>query len=143
MDTLNVFNVVKRPDKYQGKKDDEIVLDEHEKQLFQVYLAEFDLYERVWLLKEEKEKLTEFEWLLWIMYLETMSHHWLFRYCFNQTRMIFDSNFMMFVRENIIEPQLKKENATDKIKGMAETEYEKEYHEKIIWPAEVTYENIS
>jgi hypothetical protein len=130
-ETLEIFDVVKMPDKYNDKKGDEIVLEQSEKRLFQVYLAEFDLYERVWLLKEEKGKLTEYEWICWIIYLEKMSHHWLFRHCFNQTRTIFDNDFMKYVKEKIIDRQDAKEETRQKILDDAQKAYITNYKEKL------------
>jgi hypothetical protein len=51
-ETLEIFNEVKMPQKYRDVDDDKIVLDEQESLISQFYVAEFDLYERVWLLKE-------------------------------------------------------------------------------------------
>ncbi len=142
-ETLEIFDAVKMPDKYKSKDDDKIILGKDEKQLFQVYLAEFDLYERVWLLKEEKEKLSEYEWICWIMYLERMSHHWLFRYSFNQTRTIFDDGFMDYVKEKIIDRQDMKEDARSMIIEDAKVEYMKQYKKELIFSEKVVLDKIS
>lgn len=125
--TLEIFDKVKIPDEYrQINDDDNIILKPDEKRIFQLYLAEFDLYERVWLLKDEKEKITESEWLCWVMYLERVSHHWLFRYTFNQTRTIFTDGFMDEIKERIIDRQDRGEDAREKIIEDTKVAYEKE-----------------
>jgi hypothetical protein len=133
-DTLEVFDPVKKPDKYKGKNDDEIMLDDREKKIFQLYFAEFDLYERVWELKEEKEKLSEFEWIIWLLYLEKMSHHWLFKYTFDQARTIFDVDCMNDIRKNIIVP----EKARDKLEDLAKNEYNIEEKKELKFPEKVS-----
>ena len=136
-ETLEIYNSVKLPAKYNNIKYHKIVLEPPEKQLFQSYLAEFDLYERVWLLKEEKGKISEYEWICWAIYLERMSHHWMFRYSFNQTRTIFDDGFMDYVKEKIIDRQDRNEDARASLEEDAKAQYMKEYKKELIFSDEV------
>ena len=105
MVTLDVFREIKMPENYRSyeENDDEIPLTNDELRIFQFYVAEFDLYERVWSLKNEGDDVSEYEWLCWFVYLEKMSHHWLFTYAYNQTRTIFDAEFMAYVKTNLID----------------------------------------
>lgn len=137
---LEIFDEVKNPyPQHKGIDNEEKILSPDEKAIFQFYVAEFDLYERVWFLKEEKEKLSEYEWICWIIYLESMSHHWLFRYSFNQTRTIFDKGFMNYIKEKIIDRQDEGENSREKLEEDARVEYMKEYKKKLILPDKVVY----
>ena len=98
------------------------------------------MYERVWLLKkEEDDELSEYEWLCWFMYLEKMSHHWLFRYSFNQTRTIFDDGFMDYIKKKIIDLQDKGEDARGKILEDAKAEYMKEYKKELVFSDKSQY----
>jgi|SRR5579883_2588645 len=121
-----------------------IILDKHEILLYQFYVAEFDMYERVWFLKKEKSKLTEYEWTCWIIYMEKMSHHWIFRYAFNQMRTVFDDEFMDHIREkireNIIERQDRNENVLETLYEDAKREYKKEYGIDLIFSDRVEYQ---
>ncbi|MDE1724492.1 MAG: hypothetical protein KGH76_01175 [Thaumarchaeota archaeon] len=139
-ETLEIFERVKIPQKYVGIEDDKIILDKHENLLYQFYIAEFDMYERVWLLKKEKSKLTEYEWMCWIIYLEKMSHHWIFRYAFNQMRTIFDDEFMDHIREKIIERQDRNENVLEEIHEDAKRQYKKEYGKELVFSNRVEYQ---
>lgn len=138
-EVLRIFHKVKIPHHHDNIEDDKKVLTLEEGQIFQVYVAEFDLYERVWLLKEEKEKLSEYEWICWMIYLESMSHHWLFRYSFNQTRTIFDKGFMDNIREKILDRQDKGENAKEKLEADAKDEYKKEFKKELSFTDRVEY----
>ncbi|MDE1842515.1 MAG: hypothetical protein KGH95_02570 [Thaumarchaeota archaeon] len=139
-ETLEIFNKVIIPQKYRDIDDEKIILDKDENLIFQYYVAEFDLYERVWFLKEEKSKLSEYEWVCWIIFMERMSHHWIFRYTFNQTRTIFDDGFMDYIREKIINRQDRGENAREKIIKDAQDEYQRKYGKELVFANKAPYQ---
>jgi hypothetical protein len=116
----------------QNYSDDfnKIILSDKEKRVFDVYNAWFDLYERVWQQKTEKGNLDEDEWISWAIYLEEMSHHWIFRYTYNKTRPVFDSNFMDYIKNNIINVKDEGKDSREHLIALAKEEYRKtkEYH---------------
>jgi hypothetical protein len=69
-----------------------------------------------------------------------MSHHWIFRYTFNQTRTIFDDEFMDYIRERIIERQDRNENAREEIVRDAQMEYVKEFGKELVFANKVEYQ---
>ncbi|MGI0011448.1 MAG: hypothetical protein ACREAE_08620 [Nitrosopumilaceae archaeon] len=129
-DLLEIFTEHKMPDKYKGL--DKIELEKKETKIFSFYLSEFDLYERVFLAKEDPdiEDVNEYEWLTWLMYMEKISHHWLFVHTYNQTRKIFDTKFMNDIRSKIIEQK----DASKYIEEEAKKAYFKEYGEELTYP---------
>lgn len=116
-DTLEVFTLTFMPPNYMAIEKDIVLEDPKSKIILNFYIATFDLWERVWNLKEEekkkiktkyfrwKSKVPADEWLGWMIYLERMSHHWLFRVAFNQSKYVFDSDFMEHIKNNIIDMQ--------------------------------------
>lgn len=95
---FEVYNHVVRKDTNEKE------LNEKEIRIFNFYIAEFDLYERVrkYVNNPDFADVTEEEWISWLLYLEQISHHWLFRYTFEQTRTMFGEESMRLIDENII-----------------------------------------
>lgn len=94
---LKIFQRTKNVD---GK---EIELTSDENIIVQHYVAEFDLYERVWDDMKDNDVLSDLEWQQWLVWIEDMSHHELFRYTFDKYRYMFDDAFMEDIGQNIIE----------------------------------------
>lgn len=139
-DTLEVFTRTPMPTHYVKMGKDIVLKDNKDKIILNFYVATFDLWERVWNLKEEenkkikikyfglKSKVPADEWLCWMIYLERMSQHWLFRVAFNQSKYVFDNNFMEHIKNYIIDMQ--DNNGMDAARNALikdlETEYKKE-----------------
>ncbi len=132
-DLLEIFTQRQMPDKYKGL--DKIELDKKETKIFHFYLTELDLYERVFLVKEDPEikEVTEYEWLAWLMFMERMSYHWLFVHAYNQTRKIFNIEFMNDIRTKIIEQK----DAPKYLEEESKNAYFKEYGEVLTYPKAV------
>lgn len=94
---------------------------EKEREIFNFYVAEFDLYERVYEVKKDGV-IDEEEWLTWLLYLEKISHHWLFRFCYNSTRMVFDEELMKEITDKIIDPENPKQHIEDLISDLHKEE---------------------
>lgn len=103
---MEIFEEVKKSNEYEGKFV-EIKLNQPQMRIFNFYLAEFDLYERVYLLLEDPafEKVDAVEWITWLMYLEQISHHWLFKYTYEKTRELFYDKMMNEIKRDIIDMQ--------------------------------------
>lgn len=128
---LKVFDEVLQPNPGYKKKGIEFDnyqssinrLSKTDKQIFNFYVAEFDLYERVLDAKDENHALTDWEWTTWLLYLEKMSHHWLFVVAYNSMIKIFDPDFMEEIKEKIID---KKERAKEYLEKRAQGQYKME-----------------
>lgn len=133
---LDVYKKVPKPTaeeygKLFDQQDDEKNLTSKDARIFNFYVAEFDLYERVFEVKQEGV-IKEEEWLSWLLYLEKLSHHWIFRLCYNSMCRIFDNEFMMQIRDDIISKENAKEHIEMRIKECTvnNKEYIKKYRKK-------------
>lgn len=102
----DVFTV--SPEKKYDKDTDESCIDEEDRYLYNFYLAEFDLYERVRHLVDDPDykSVDESEWISWLIYLEKISQHYMFRYAIERTTDIFSEEFVEAAQHNIIEFEL-------------------------------------
>lgn len=117
---MEIFEEKEKPKEYEGKNSDEIKLNPLEMQIFNFYLAEFDLYERVYLLfiDPEFKKIDDAEWITWLLYLEQISHHWLFVHTLEKSGKLFDEKMIEQIKSSIIEqpnPKLDLESKLDEI----------------------------
>lgn len=108
-----------------------ILTKQEDRRLYNTYNAWFDLYERVWTQYHDKKIISEFEWLAWMIYLEQMSYHWIFRYAYNKNRPIFDNNFMDYIKEHIIDVQDRNESSREHLISLAKKAYHDEENEDL------------
>lgn len=97
-------------DKREKDNSGKIMLTKEELRIFNFYILELDLYERIFELREEQKELDEperefkeSEWVGWLLYLEKMSYHWIFTHTYNEVKDMYDDDFMEEVRTKIIE----------------------------------------
>lgn len=130
--TLVIYDHVPPPEKCENLKiGDTIELTKEEKIIFDVYVAEFDLYERVRQTREDGI-ITQYEWLCWLLYLESMSHNWLFRYVYNQTNSIFFPELMDDVLSYIIAIQDSHKDSRKNLIEEIKKAYSEEYGETLV-----------
>lgn len=132
---MEIFKPIEKPKEYEGK--DEIELNTKQMQIFNFYLAEFDLYERVYLLLEDPafEKVDALEWITWLIYLEQISHHWLFKHTYEKTRELFYEEMMNAIKSDIIgiKPHAKKhlKNLREKEEKVSKAKEDENQREEI------------
>jgi len=99
----DVFTV--SPEAKYNKDTDESCIEEKDRYLYNFYLAEFDLFERVRHLVDDPnyKSVNESEWISWLIYLEKFSQHYMFRYTFERTTNIFSEDLVEAIQNNIID----------------------------------------
>jgi hypothetical protein len=137
-DLSPIYDIVSKPTRnhVNGK----FPLTAEERKIYNFYVAEFDLYERVWRVKKESsEEISDAEWIAWLLYLEKMSHHWLFEYTFYEYRKIFDEEVMREIETKVIE-STQREMLLAQYEQALKTE--KEQWDKKMWAKKVREEKI-
>jgi hypothetical protein len=81
-----------------------------ELKLLHFYVLEFDLYERIYMAKRKHWGLIkEDEWEMWLKWLDPISHHWLFKYTYDQFYEIYEPGMMVAIRERYGFPERESE----------------------------------
>lgn len=98
---------LEKPDKDTKNEDREKpaeLEEDEEKQIFQFYILQLDLYERLFFLMiKEESNVPYHEWQMWLSWLENTARHPHFKKTFDKFAHIYDPELVKEINENIFE----------------------------------------
>lgn len=78
------------------------ISNDEEKQIFEYYILQLDLYERLFLLMIKEDSNVKYhEWQMWLSWLQSITHHKIFKKTFDEFKHVYDPEFVNEIEENL------------------------------------------